>query len=376
MINFYVKQIDLYCIVFRTLRRDDWINRDSTRGPRDDRGHKDDRNPREDRGPKDDRSPRDDRGLKDNRSSRDPEERQTDIDERVGRRVMGFNRWDERSRDGPFKPNGSIQPNGPFKPSSHNQFNGHNQSTGPFNPAAKAQPTGGLEPERAPSRREESSSRLRRTESRGRKRSENPNRVNGDETENIDPSQKRQSVEDRADTAAAASRTNCQKLRKSGVVSKEAREEEGETPGPNNNKQQTLHLSRERSLKSISNWWKSSLESGPSPPTPGPASPDWTETGGSNNNVSSPKHNHSHSDSGISSLSGRSSCMSPMSDLSSSSGSSRTSLRSSSIVSASNIPLEEEAEGEEVDFEDLCRDLAVYSPQDSRIFNAISKFHS
>ena len=38
--------------------------------------------------------------------------------------------------------------------------------------------------------------------------------------------------------------------------------------------------------------------------------------------------------------------MSPMSELSSSSGSSRTSLRSSSIVSASNILLEEEGEAE------------------------------
>merc|ERR1719348_2656297 len=98
-------------------------------------------------------------------------------------------------------------------------------------------------------------------------------------------------------------------------------------------KQHSLHLSRERSLKSISNWWKSSLEGGPTPPQ----RDNWTER--DDPVTPTPRHNHSHSDSGISSMSGRSSCMSPMSDLSSSSGSSRTSLRSSSIVSASNIPL-------------------------------------
>ena len=32
-------------------------------------------------------------------------------------------------------------------------------------------------------------------------------------------------------------------------------------------KQASLHLSRERSLKSISNWWRSSLDTGPTQPT-------------------------------------------------------------------------------------------------------------
>lgn len=80
----------------------------------------------------------------------------------------------------------------------------------------------------------------------------------------------------------------------------------------------------------------------------------------------SPRHNHSHSDSGISSMSGRSSCMSPMSELSSSSGSSRTSLRSSSIVSATNILLEEEGE-EEIEYKDLCMELLQFAPPNSRI---------
>lgn len=131
---------------------------------------------------------------------------------------------------------------------------------------------------------------------------------------------------------------------------------------PEADKQQTLHLSRERSLKSISNWWKNSLETGPSPPT-------WNHDTGDS---PSPRHNHSHSDSGISSMSGRSSCMSPMSELSSSSGSSRTSLRSSSIVSASNILLEEEGETE-VEYTDLCRELLLFAASDSRIVGLISK---
>ena len=140
----------------------------------------------------------------------------------------------------------------------------------------------------------------------------------------------------------------------------------GGGPGTEPDKQQSLHLSRERSLKSISNWWRSSLEAGPAPPclvpdtaSPGPESP-------------SPRHNHSHSDSGISSMSGRSSCMSPMSELSSSSGSSRTSLRSSSIVSASNILLEEDGEAE-LEYADLCRDLLLFAPADSRLVGLISK---
>ena len=131
---------------------------------------------------------------------------------------------------------------------------------------------------------------------------------------------------------------------------------------PEADKQQTLHLSRERSLKSISNWWKNSLETGPSPPA-------WSHDTGDS---PSPRHNHSHSDSGISSMSGRSSCMSPMSELSSSSGSSRTSLRSSSIVSASNILLEEEGETE-VEYTDLCRELLLFAASDSRIVGLISK---
>ena len=56
-------------------------------------------------------------------------------------------------------------------------------------------------------------------------------------------------------------------------------------------------------------------------------------------------HSHSNSDSGLSSLSGRTSCMSPLSVISTvssaSSGSSRASLRSASIVSSTTIPLEE-----------------------------------
>ena len=135
-------------------------------------------------------------------------------------------------------------------------------------------------------------------------------------------------------------------------------------PAPDT-KHQSLHLSRERSLKSISNWWKNSLESGPSPPAGGEG---WVEAGEQH----SPRHHHSHSDSGISSMSGRSSCMSPMSELSSSSGSSRTSLRSSSIVSGSNILLEEEGETE-VEYIDLCRELLMFAPAGSRIVGLIRK---
>ena len=130
-------------------------------------------------------------------------------------------------------------------------------------------------------------------------------------------------------------------------------------------KQHSLHLSRERSLKSISNWWKNSLEGGPTPPPH-----TWSEGDSPNSH----RHNHSHSDSGISSMSGsgRSSCMSPMSELSSSSGSSRTSLRSSSIVSASNILLEEEGEAE-MEYTDLCRELITFAPPESRIVGLLSK---
>lgn len=63
-------------------------------------------------------------------------------------------------------------------------------------------------------------------------------------------------------------------------------------------------------------------------------------------------HSHSNSDSGLSSLSGRTSCMSPLSVVSTgssaSSGSSRASLRSASIVSGSTIPLDEDDEREAV----------------------------
>jgi len=144
--------------------------------------------------------------------------------------------------------------------------------------------------------------------------------------------------------------------------SRQRAENKTQRTSPVDDKQQSLHLSRERSLKSISNWWKSSLESGPPPPAPG------EENGGFVWREAAPAHNHSHSDSGISSLSGRSSCMSPMSVLSSSSGSSRTSLRSSSIVSASNIILDEEhVVDEEMEFVDLCKRVAHHAPPQSRI---------
>ena len=226
--------------------------------------------------------------------------------------------------------------------------------------------------------REASMSRLRRTESRGRKRSENPNR-SCNENENIDPTKKRQNLKDRNVVLPRSSNekfirnfnkfSNGQELNRS-EEEEEKNEKLEDEGGSSENKQQNLHLSRERSLKSISNWWKSSLDSGPTPPNHTPTNSsaqnhEW------NDSTPSPKHNHSHSDSGISSLSGRSSCISPMSDLSSSSGSSRTSLRSSSIVSASNIPVEEEPE--ELDLEDLYRDLLVFSPKDSRVSCAISK---
>jgi len=142
----------------------------------------------------------------------------------------------------------------------------------------------------------------------------------------------------------------------------QSKESDGRILTSPDEKQQSLHLSRERSLKSISNWWKNSLEGGPTPPT---TADTWTE-----GDTPSPRHNHSHSDSGISSMSGRSSCMSPMSELSSSSGSSRTSLRSSSIVSASNILLEEEGEGE-MEYKDLCKELLLFAPPDARIVGII-----
>ena len=146
---------------------------------------------------------------------------------------------------------------------------------------------------------------------------------------------------------------------------------------PVEDKQNSLHLSRERSLKSISNWWKSSLDAGPPPP---PTEEDvWRDSApggaGSGSWREAPAHNHSHSDSGISSLSGRSSCMSPMSVMSSSSGSSssRTSLRSSSIVSVSNIVLDEEPTlDDDSGYREICEEMAKLAPNESRICNLIS----
>jgi hypothetical protein len=51
-------------------------------------------------------------------------------------------------------------------------------------------------------------------------------------------------------------------------------EEEEEEVG-----RQPLHITRERSLKSITNWWRSSLEAGPTPPSPAPGM--WTYAGDS-----------------------------------------------------------------------------------------------
>ncbi len=272
-----------------------------------------------------------------------------------------------------------------------------------------------------------STTKLRRTESRGRKRPENPNRSS--ELENINPHQKRPNggINNKQQVSGnhgavfhpnSTGRNPEKYLGKSISYEEKPSEDENISTGTNASKQHSLHLSRERSLKSISNWWKNSLEAGPAPP-PGHAT-EWTSPTASTINSptsvnsphittaspptssatvvnpshpSPPRHNHSHSDSGISSLSGRSSCMSPMSDLSSSSsGSSRTSLRSASIVSASNIPLEcvDECvtsssnysvlpggpytpcmEGE---YSELCREVLMFSPQDSRLANALSKF--
>ena len=268
--------------------------------------------------------------------------------------------------------------------------------------------------------RREESTKLRRTESRGRKRPENPNR--SPELENINPNQKRPSVTGGSQVQSqqqAGSNNSILHNHRKGQNDKyfgksmsyedktQGHEDDDMLPSGQtsdstnaaNNKQHSLHLSRERSLKSISNWWKNSLEAGPAPPpgadklagdANGVVSP---QTANVNPSTPSPRHNHSHSDSGISSLSGRSSCMSPMSDLSSSSsGSSRTSLRSASIVSASNIPLESDecciaSVGNEsipsvaatntvgeLEFQDLCRDILMFSPQDSRMANAIRKF--
>ena len=60
-----------------------------------------------------------------------------------------------------------------------------------------------------------------------------------------------------------------------------------------------------------------------------------------------------------------------MSELSSSSGSSHTSLRSS-IVSGSNILMEEEGE-EEVEYRDICKELLLFAPLDSTIAGITSE---
>ena len=53
-----------------------------------------------------------------------------------------------------------------------------------------------------------------------------------------------------------------------GEAEERRRGEEGGRPLKSpDEKQASLHLSRERSLKSISNWWRSSLDTGPTQPT-------------------------------------------------------------------------------------------------------------
>ena len=105
-------------------------------------------------------------------------------------------------------------------------------------------------------------------------------------------------------------------------------------------------------------WWKTSMDSlrltggsgevrPPLMPGGGPGGAGEKESGGGEAGVSH-SHSHSSSDSGLSSLSGRTSCMSPLSVVSTgssaSSGSSRASLRSASIVSTCTIPLDEDDE--------------------------------
>jgi hypothetical protein len=46
--------------------------------------------------------------------------------------------------------------------------------------------------------------------------------------------------------------------------------EQGEQEEEEGGSRQPLHITRERSLKSITNWWRSSLEAGPTPPSPAP----------------------------------------------------------------------------------------------------------
>ena len=101
-------------------------------------------------------------------------------------------------------------------------------------------------------------------------------------------------------------------------------------------------------------WWKTSMDSlrmGGGACTSDPRHP-MMASDVSKDQSSVVSHSHSNSDSGLSSLSGRTSCMSPLSVVSTgssaSSGSSRASLRSASIVSGSTIPLDEDDEREAV----------------------------
>ncbi len=50
----------------------------------------------------------------------------------------------------------------------------------------------------------------------------------------------------------------------------EGESREGEQEEEEGGSRQPLHITRERSLKSITNWWRSSLEAGPTPPSPAP----------------------------------------------------------------------------------------------------------
>ena len=101
-------------------------------------------------------------------------------------------------------------------------------------------------------------------------------------------------------------------------------------------------------------WWQTSMDSlrmgGGGDPRHQMMAPDHSDASKDPSSVVS--HSHSNSDSGLSSLSGRTSCMSPLSVVSTgssaSSGSSRASLRSASIVSGSTIPLDEDDEREVV----------------------------
>ena len=112
----------------------------------------------------------------------------------------------------------------------------------------------------------------------------------------------------------------------------------------------SLHdkLAKDCAKDGAKHWWKTSMDSlrmggeARGPEARGHQLEVTKEAGAGGSVVS---HSHSNSDSGLSSLSGRTSCMSPLSVVSTgssaSSGSSRASLRSASIVSSSTIPLDE-----------------------------------